>query len=65
MFAMMCGKSTFFGAIQNVLGDYALTIRPELIMEASSEVVGMAQVRGKRLVLMGETDESARITVPY
>ena len=56
------GKSTLFGTILGVLGDYGQTIRPELIMESRSEVVGLADIRGKRLVVMAETDEGARLS---
>ena len=53
------GKSTLFGLWQDVLGDYAGTIRPELLVPRrdSSEPFGLEQVRGKRLVVAGETDE--------
>lgn len=53
------GKSTLFGLWQDVLGDYAGTIRPELLVPRrdSSEPFGLEQVRGKRLVVASETDE--------
>lgn len=55
------GKSTIFGTWLDALGNYALTIRQELMMESRSEVVGLAEIRGKRLVVIGETEDGANI----
>ena len=59
------GKSTFFGAWQQALGSYATTISAELLMahQPGREVVGMAEVRGKRLVISSETEEGAKLGV--
>jgi len=58
------GKSTLVGAWSAVLGDYAETIRPELLMARANgqEAFGMDAVRGKRLVTVGETEEGARLS---
>lgn len=59
------GKSTLFGAWKDVLGDYAGGIRQELLVVKGSgaEAFGLEQVRGKRLVIAGETDEGANMSV--
>jgi len=59
------GKSTFFGVWQQVLGDYAATISAEILMAHTPgrEVIGMAEVRGKRLVITSETEEGAKLGV--
>lgn len=59
------GKSTFFGAWQQALGSYATTISAELLMarKPGQEVIGMAEVRGKRLVISSETEEGAKLGV--
>jgi P4 family phage/plasmid primase-like protien len=59
------GKSTFFGAWQQALGSYATTISAELLMShgPGREVIGMAEVRGKRLVITSETEEGAKLSV--
>lgn len=53
------GKSTFFGAIQFVLGDYATSVDPELLLSSrpAEQQVGMAMLHGKRLAVAQETDE--------
>ena len=59
------GKSTFFGVWQQALGSYATTISAELLMarKPGQEVIGMAEVRGKRLVISSETEEGAKLGV--
>lgn len=59
------GKSTFFGVWQQVLGSYATTISAEILMarKMGQEVIGMAEVRGKRLVISSETEEGAKLSV--
>lgn len=59
------GKSTFFGAWQQVLGGYATTISADILMarQPGREIVGMAEVRGKRLVITSETEEGAKLGV--
>ena len=59
------GKSTFFGVWQQVLGSYATTISAEILMARRNgqEVIGMAEVRGKRLVISSETEEGAKLSV--
>lgn len=59
------GKSTMFEVISKVLGDYAATMRPEILVPRNngSEPYGIEECRGRRLVLMGETDEGARMNV--
>lgn len=58
------GKSTLINARAAVLGDYAGTIRPELLMARvnGQEAFGLEQVRGKRLVVAAETDEGAKLS---
>jgi len=58
------GKSTFLNCISRVLGDYAGSIRPELLMyqKDGREVVGLAEVKGKRLITAIETEEGKRLS---
>lgn len=55
------GKSTFFGAIQHVMGDYATSVDPTLLMSSkqSDQQVGMAMLFGKRLAIAQESDEGS------
>lgn len=58
------GKSTMFGTLSAVLGDYACTIRSSVLIDrGNSEPYGMESVRGCRMALMGELDEGARMSV--
>ena len=59
------GKSTMFGTLMKVLGDYATTIRSSVLMERrnGSEPYGLEAARGRRMVLMSELDEGARMSV--
>lgn len=59
------GKSTFFGIWQDVLGDYAESIRPELLApkQSGAEPFGLERVRGKRLVVASETEEGAFMNI--
>lgn len=59
------GKSTMFGALAAVLGDYACTIRSSVLVEHGhgSEPFGLDVVRGRRMALMGELDEGVRFSV--
>ena len=52
------GKSTFFNALQGVLGDYAGTIRSELMVASndSGKKFEYACLRGKRLVIAEELE---------
>lgn len=57
------GKSTLFGAIQHVFGDYATSVDPELLLSnrPGDQQVGMAMLYGKRLAIAQETDEGKAI----
>lgn len=52
------GKSTLFGVIQAIMGDYATAIDPELLMSSrvNEQQVGMAMLRGRRLAVAQETE---------
>lgn len=58
------GKSTLCNPICAVLGSYATTIAPEILMVSRfrEEVRGLAGLRGKRLVLASETEEGQRLS---
>lgn len=59
------GKSTLYGVIKKVLGDYAVTINPDVIAPARGthpDQFFVAELRGARLVLMGETEETAAMS---
>lgn len=53
------GKSTLFEIWKSVMGDYAGTVRNEVIMggRGGGEVAGQEQLRGLRLVITGELEE--------
>ena len=59
------GKSTMFDTLLEVFGSYAGTIRSSVLIEKGngSEPYGMDEARGKRLILMGELDQNARLSV--
>ena len=52
------GKSTFFNAIRNVLGEYAMSINPDILMANVSyeQQITMASIKGKRLIVGQETE---------
>lgn len=57
------GKSTLFNTIQYLLGDYATSIDPDLLMSSrpNERQVGMAMLDGKRFAVAQETEEGQRI----
>ncbi|MCI1711859.1 MAG: phage/plasmid primase, P4 family [Chiayiivirga sp.] len=57
------GKSTFLGALQAVLGDYAGTAAPGLLIQkhGTDHPTGLADLHGKRLVIVSETGEAGRL----
>ena len=58
------GKSTFFNAIADVLGDYAGRIAVStLTTERNNKGSALATMRGKRFVLTGEMEENQRLSV--
>lgn len=57
------GKSTFIGTLQKMLGDYAGTASPDLLIaKAGSEhPTALADLQGRRLMVVSETGEGARL----
>lgn len=57
------GKSTLVTAIQEVMGDYAATAAPGLLIAkvAGHDSAGEADLMGRRLVVVSETGESERL----
>ena len=57
------GKSTFFNALQDVLGDYAGTIRSELMIASndSGKKFEYARLRGKRFVVAEELEQGKQL----
>lgn len=57
------GKSTFLGALQTMLGDYAGTAAPGLLIQrhGTDHPTALADLQGKRLVVVSETGESGRL----
>ena len=57
------GKSTFFNALQDVLGDYAGTIRSELMISTndSGKKFEYAGLRGKRLIIAEELEQGKEL----
>ena len=57
------GKSTFFNALQAILGDYAGTIDVKtLTTDRQNKGAALATLRGKRLVVTGELEEYQRLS---
>ena len=59
------GKSTFFGAIKAVFGDYAKAINADVLAPAwggRPDQSYIAALRGVRLAILGETEESASMS---
>lgn len=59
------GKSTFWGAIRQVLGDYARGINADVLVATGgrTDQSYVAALRGARLAVMGETEEGAKFGV--
>lgn len=58
------GKSTFFNVLARVLGDYATSVRPALLMTGNqNNGAELAALRGVRLALAAETEEGQRLDV--
>lgn len=57
------GKSTLLGAIQRVLGDYATSAAPGLLIQrgGTEHPTGLADLQGRRLVVVSETGEVGRL----
>lgn len=57
------GKSTFLGALQHVMGDYAGTAPPGLLIQRSGteHPTGLASLQGRRLVVSSETGEGGSL----
>lgn len=57
------GKSTFFNALQDVLGDYSGTIRSELMIASndSGKKFEYARLRGKRFIIAEELEEGKQL----
>jgi len=58
------GKSTLFNTVQYLLGDYATSIDPNLLMASkpTEQAVGMAMMQGKRFAVAQETEEGQRLS---
>jgi P4 family phage/plasmid primase-like protien len=57
------GKSTLFNTFHYLLGDYATSINPDLLMSSkpNEQQVGMAMLQGKRFAVAQETEEGQRL----
>lgn len=57
------GKTTFLGASQAVLGDYASSAAPGLLIQkhGNEHPTALADLQGKRLVVVSETGETGRL----
>jgi P4 family phage/plasmid primase-like protien len=56
------GKSTFTGAIQDLLGDYGMKIRAETLMIKRSDIPEeVAQIAGRRFLLAAELGDGERL----
>lgn len=59
------GKSTFFNVLARVLGDYATSVSPDLLLTGKGQNVGarLAALRSVRLALAAETEEGQRFNL--
>lgn len=60
------GKSTFYGALMDVLGDYATVIAPDVFIRKkgqSASPFSTSDLFGERLVLMSETEAGDTLSV--
>ena len=58
------GKSTFYGALSKVLGDYSETVSPDILIAKRNENrFELSNLRGKRLVKCGELEEGQRLSI--
>lgn len=57
------GKGTFYGAIVNAMGDYAIVFDPSMLMDSERGAGGpeMMQLFGARLAVGSETEEGRRL----
>jgi putative DNA primase/helicase len=57
------GKSTFFGTVQRMLGDYAIQLDPHILMDSGHEQhpTGLTDLRGARLAATVETEAGRRL----
>ncbi len=57
------GKSTFLGALQHVMGDYAGTAPPGLLIQryGTEHPTGLASLQGRRLIVSSETGEGGSL----
>lgn len=57
------GKSVFLGTLQHVLGEYASGAAPGLLIRqpGSEHPTGLADLQGRRLVIVSETGEAGRL----
>ena len=56
------GKSTFCEIIESLLGDYAIVVSPEMVMQKRHGGIpnDVARLRGVRVAMMNETSQGAR-----
>ena len=58
------GKSTFYGALSKVLGDYAGPIDPDVLMvKKNTSRFELSDLRGKRLALCSELEAGQRLSI--
>jgi putative DNA primase/helicase len=57
------GKSTFLGALQQMMGEYAGTAAPGLLItkNGNEHPTGLADLQGRRLMIVSETGEGGRL----
>ena len=57
------GKSTHFNTLKSILGDYATTLDPEILIQTTAnKKPALAELRGRRLVIFSELEENVRLS---
>lgn len=58
------GKSTLFGLLYSVLGDYAMSVNPDILLgkPSNEQQIAAAELKGKRLCIAQETESGQKMS---
>lgn len=61
------GKSTFFNIIRTILGDYCISVNPDILMgkQGSEQQYAIAQLKGRRLIVAQETESGQIMSTSF